>query len=1119
MKKKALAMLLSLVMMVAMLPSAFAAEMPFTDVADDFWAEDEISWAYEEGLMNGNSETTFNPNGKVTRQQVWMILARMSGYAPEDMAAAKGWAVSTGVSDGSNPGNPVTRQQLVTLIWRAEGEPTGDVTVLADYPDAGSVSSYAKEAMAWAVENGVIGGTTAGTLNPQGNANRTQLAVILYRFCGQEAAAETYTVTFQLNYGDEGVYKTVKVEDGDTVKEPSDPSRSGYTFKGWYTKATSGTKFDFDTEITKDVTLYAQWTKTSSGGSSGGSSHSHSYGAWTPNGDGTHSRDYNCGHVGSQTANCSYGVPVEAGEVHTKTCSVCNDTVTEYHDYGTDYKCICGADVTPTEGETEHPVAVLNGKGYITLSGAVADAVSGDTITLLKDTAETQISVGSAKEIAIIGGSTDVSFTGQFKVSGTLNLSNLTVCTPTEAVAGEVSQYSKSAIALVNSGDVVCENVTFEMKDGVPDATAITAWWSTGDGANITVKNCVFNCDGERPIRSDACVTVENCTFNDPYRYAVQMTSKASTMDADADAYVIFKNNTINNGANGKNFVYGVQLEGGYGCSDLTITGTGNEIVAGEWDTANESAMYYCECGEKIDHNTIAWNTEVPAVHANFAAVAMIDGVEYATLQAAVDAVQNGETIVILEGTHNEVMNVRGGKTFTVKAEEGKEVVVAGIAHESNGPTPSTVTFENLTINNAAATGWFTGTANEIAPCVGIWGGNLTFNSCTFEIAGTSGKETGVMTWWATNPSTELTFNQCVFNGIENHTSARAMQIYGAVDLNVTNCTFNTYKDYSLKYVGAATNSATLNGNKVYNTQYFVELGSSLYSGADYTVYINDTTLGENVNYYVIGHEENQTVVIDGKQWVSSAKELATALTSTEEIISVVLTGDIDLPITSLGSQTPGSGEYKLGGESTEAITIDLNGHKLNITTGYWSGIGAKNANATFTIKNGTMTSSQASGTWNSYDVTFANCNYVIEKVIFDKAVAFVNEGKSVTMNDVTINETHDYYALWITAEGQDVTIDGLTVNSAGRGIKIDEQYVGTDAKAKVTLNVSNAKFTTAKKSAILVKSATGADIKVANVDISNVAADTVNAVWVDADAAAYADLVTVTGATKITET
>lgn len=248
---------------------------------------------------------------------------------------------------------------------------------------------------------------------------------------------------------------------------------------------------------------------------------------------------------------------------------------------------------------------------------------------------------------------------------------------------------------------------------------------------------------------------------------------------------------------------------------------------------------------------------------------------------------------------------------------------------------------------------------------------------------------------------------------------------------------------------------------------------------------------------------------------IYTADELATALTSDKEIISVILGNSIDLPISSLGSQTPGSGEYKLGGENTEAIVIDLNGNKLNITTTYWSAIGAKNADAVINIKNGSMTSSQPTGTWNSYDVTFANCNYAIENVTFDKAIAFANEGKAATLKNVTINETHDYYALWITAEGQTVDINGLVVNSDGRGIKIDEQYV--DAREKVTLNVSNATFNTNKKAAIMVKSAAGADIDLNDVNIANTP-DTVHAVWVDEDAAAYDNLVTVTGGEKFNE-
>ena len=253
--------------------------------------------------------------------------------------------------------------------------------------------------------------------------------------------------------------------------------------------------------------------------------------------------------------------------------------------------------------------------------------------------------------------------------------------------------------------------------------------------------------------------------------------------------------------------------------------------------------------------------------------------------------------------------------------------------------------------------------------------------------------------------------------------------------------------------------------------------------------------------------------------FVSTAEDFATALKSDAKSIAIILSEDIDCPITSLGQQTGGSGEYKLGGESTKSIFIDLNGHNLNISTTYWSVLGAKNNDAVFTIKNGTMTSSQASGTWNSYDLCFANCNYNFENVVFEKAIALEAANKVYNLKNVTINETHDYYAIWVSAKGQNITIDGLNVNSAGRAVKIDEQYVSDSAKAQVTMNVSNATFKSAKKSAIIVKSTEGAVINWgAGNDITNVAADSVNAVWVDANAAAYADKVIVNGASCIVE-
>ena len=258
--------------------------------------------------------------------------------------------------------------------------------------------------------------------------------------------------------------------------------------------------------------------------------------------------------------------------------------------------------------------------------------------------------------------------------------------------------------------------------------------------------------------------------------------------------------------------------------------------------------------------------------------------------------------------------------------------------------------------------------------------------------------------------------------------------------------------------------------------------------------------------------------VVADAQVVATADELAEALKADAENIAVKLAGDLDVAISSLGQQTGGSGEYKLGGENTKNITIDLNGKKLNITTTYWSALGAKNADAVFTIKNGRMTSTGNSATpWNAWDLRFSNCNYVFEDVVFEKAVALDNVAKSTVMTGVTISDTvnTDAYGLWITAEGQTVTLEDCVIDMTpatdGRGIKIDEQYV--DAPALVTLNVANTTFKTEEKAAILVKSKAGAVINAENLDITGVAADTTNAVWVDSDSAAYADKVTVTGA------
>ena len=164
----------------------------FTDVDSGYWASDAIEWVAEKGYMTGVSDTAFAPEGRVSRQQVWMILARLSGAEPVNMAEAKAWAMANGVSDGTAPGAAVTRQQMVTLLYRyavlmGYDVSVGEDTNILSYEDAFSVSEYAVPAFQWACGAGIVGGITPDTLAPQSNATRAQFAVILSRFCGESA--------------------------------------------------------------------------------------------------------------------------------------------------------------------------------------------------------------------------------------------------------------------------------------------------------------------------------------------------------------------------------------------------------------------------------------------------------------------------------------------------------------------------------------------------------------------------------------------------------------------------------------------------------------------------------------------------------------------------------------------------------------------------------------------------------------------------------------------------------------------------------------------------------------------------------------------------------------------
>ena len=226
----------------------------------------------------------------------------------------------------------------------------------------------------------------------------------------------------------------------------------------------------------------------------------------------------------------------------------------------------------------------------------------------------------------------------------------------------------------------------------------------------------------------------------------------------------------------------------------------------------------------------------------------------------------------------------------------------------------------------------------------------------------------------------------------------------------------------------------------------------------------------------------------------------------------------------------------------TKDITINGNGHKLTweLRDSDCSDIHMSNPNAVLTIKDCDMTASYVSSageaqkngkTWNAHDICF-DCNTKLENVNSDIAIALSGgPGFTFDLKNVNINESYakiDCYGLWITT-GSTVNIDGLTIKSSEatgqsvfRSLKIDDQYNNgavADGKQDTVLNIANAKFTSALKSAILVKSKGHTTINASNLDISGVAKDQTNAVWAD-NASGYAtlDTLTVTGCTAIVE-
>lgn len=198
--KKLAAFLLAAVLTLSLSVTAFAAveDTGFSDVDANAWYAEAVMYCREHNLMNGTSATTFAPESNLTRAQLATVLYRIEGTP-----AVTGTDAFTDTPDGAwysdavlwasqqdlvsgyggglfGPNDPVSREQMTTILWRYAGSPA--VSGANNYNDESSIASYAATAVDWATANNIVAPVSTGVFAPKSNANRAQVAAALMNY-------------------------------------------------------------------------------------------------------------------------------------------------------------------------------------------------------------------------------------------------------------------------------------------------------------------------------------------------------------------------------------------------------------------------------------------------------------------------------------------------------------------------------------------------------------------------------------------------------------------------------------------------------------------------------------------------------------------------------------------------------------------------------------------------------------------------------------------------------------------------------------------------------------------------------------------------------------------------
>ena len=500
-------------------------------------------------------------------------------------------------------------------------------------------------------------------------------------------------------------------------------------------------------------------------------------------------------------------------------------------------------------------------------------------------------------------------------------------------------------------------------------------------------------------------------------------------------------------------------------------------IVGGNRTTPDaESIVGVTASGNLVYMSTITGSTNTYLMNA----VAKIGETKYYTLQEAVDA-GNGKTINVI-GNTTEAINIADNAVIDLNFSEG--VTLNGYF----APFKGNLTINGGTINNE----------NASYSAIEINAGTLVLN----DVKVTS-KRHGVRIDGAVTATIE---------GGEYRLSAtsgtrHAVNVSGAANVTIKAGTFvgpaGTSMDSGSAVCVQAGAKVTIEGGDFSG-------GKTATLGVSGTMIVKGGTFDQDPSEYVaegylcgFNQETERYEVTMGVASVTQNGS-TTYYRTLAEAITAVGSGEVVINLHANATLDYNAREA-YGTAETTSLTINGNGKTLTLNQkdSDWSSFGLANADAKVVFNNMIIEKTgygDTSGAWNTHAIIFSS-NVEMTNVTVNNSMA-VQDG--ATLNNVTINEANGYYGLWINGNGQSVTMNGGSINATngGRGIKIADEYVG-DVK-QVTLNVTGTTFNTAKKAAVLVSSTAGAAIAASNVDITNVAEDSINFVWVDEEWAAY---------------